>query len=275
MSLPYDKLFIYEVTGEVSLPAFLTGPDYLGCWREGDCSYLFFRAAKEEVLKEYLGPLPGHRYLSETVINYEDWEAGRALEPMSIGGFHLCPVWAEPAPGPGEDVIRLDPGVAFGSGFHPTTRMCLALIDQLYQQEALPEVLDLGTGTGILSLACLARGANRVVAVDHNNLAIDTARKNAGHNGREAQVEFICDDVLKYAAHPADLALGNIYHGVLRELLTEPGFLTKRWYILSGLVGTEVDKLLTQMQSLPLEPVAVLDDNLWFAILARRGSDPI
>ncbi len=272
--VPYEKLFIYEISGDVSLPPALAGPDYLGCWREGDCSYLFFTATKEEALKNHFQPVTGPQYLSETIINYEDWEAGKALEPMSVGGFHLCPLWDDPAPAPGEALIRLDPGVAFGSGFHPTTRMCLALISQVYDYQLLPRVLDLGTGTGILSLACLARGARDILAVDHNNLAIDTARKNARHNRREANIDFICGDVLEYAARPADLALGNIYYGVLRDLLAQPGFLNKSWYILSGVVGTEIDKLLTLMRDLPLEPVNVLDDNLWFAVLARRRNLP-
>ncbi len=265
---PYKKLYIYEIHGELTWPD--QSEDFLGCWREGDCSYLFFTDKKETTLKELLGEREAWRYISETEINYEDWEAGHPLVPFRIADFYLCPIWEQPQPQPGDHLIRLDPGVAFGSGFHPTTKLCLRLIHDLYRTEVLPRVLDLGTGTGILSLACLAKGATHVLAIDHNNLAIDTARRNARYNHLEEQITLICGDVREHLAQPADLVLANIYHALLAEILERPEFLNKPWYILSGLVGTEVNKILTQLQALPLEVKEVLDDNLWFAILARH-----
>jgi ribosomal protein L11 methyltransferase len=266
---PYEKLFIYEILGEFNLPA-VAAENFLGCWREGDCSYLFFTQKKETEVKKLLGEIEAERYLSETVIDYEDWEAGHPLVPMRIADFYLCPLWEKPQPRQGEHLIRLDPGVAFGSGFHPTTKLCLQLISDLYQKASLPRVLDLGTGTGILSLACLAKGAERTLAVDHNNLAIDTARQNARHNQAEDKITLACGDVLDYLHEPADLVLANIYYAILREILEQERFFDKPWYIISGLVGTEVDKILTQISQLPLEVEQVLDENLWFAILARN-----
>ena len=267
---PYEKLFIYEIQGEFNLPATAADEDFLGCWREGDCSYLFFSQKKESEVKESLGEGQAERYLSETQIDYEDWEAGHPLVPMRVADFYLCPLWDQPQPHPGEHLIRLDPGVAFGSGFHPTTKLCLQLLSDLYDKVSLPRVLDLGTGTGILSLACLAKGAEGTLAVDHNNLAIDTARKNARYNQAEDKITLACGDVLEYLHEPADLVLANIYYALLREVLEQERFLNKPWYIFSGLIGTEVDKILTQMRQLPFEVVQVLDENLWFAILARH-----
>lgn len=268
---PYEKLFIYEILGDFNPAPAGALEGYLGCWREGDCSYLFFTQKKEAALKNQLGQSEAQRYLSETVINYEDWEAGHPLIPLRIAGFYLCPLWEEPQPLPGEHLIRLDPGVAFGSGFHPTTKLCLQLIDEVYRRAgALPRVLDLGTGTGILSLACLAKGARTSLAVDHNSLAISTARQNARHNQQEDKLILACGDVLEYLHEPADLVVANIYYALLQEVLAQERFLDKPWYILSGLVGTEVDKILTLMRPLPLEVVKVLDENLWFAILARN-----
>ena len=265
---PYKRLYIYEIQGEFYLPDAVG--DYLGCWREGDCSYLFFTQKKEAEVKKILGEDQADRYLSETEIDYEDWEAGHPLIPMRLADFYLCPVWEEPQPQPGEHLIRLDPGVAFGSGFHPTTKLCLQLISDLYRKNNLPQVLDLGTGTGILSLACLAKGARKILAVDHNNLAIETAGKNARHNQAEDKITFACGDALAYLHEPADLVLANIYYALLQEILKQEVFLHKPWYIFSGLIGTEVEKILTQMRQSPLEVVQVLDENLWFAILARN-----
>ncbi|OPX18857.1 MAG: hypothetical protein BZ151_12390 [Desulfobacca sp. 4484_104] len=267
---PYQYLFIYEIAGEITLGPPLDLKNYLGCWREGECSYLFFTCKMDLALKAFIGEDQSERYLSETVINYEDWEAGYPLKPRSIAGFYLCPTWEPCETPPGEHLIWIDPGVAFGSGYHPTTKMCLELINEVYKREYLPRVLDLGTGTGILALACVARGAAQVLAVDHNNLAIGTAIKNVQYNRQEHCITLICDDVLKYCGTPADLALANIYYGAVRDLLDQDSFLDKKWYILSGLMGTEVDKVLTQMKTMPLEPEIILDDNFWFAVLARH-----
>jgi ribosomal protein L11 methyltransferase len=267
---PYRKLYIYEIQGEFTPPPSAAVGNFLGCWREGDCSYLFFTQKKEDAVKKLLGESQAQRFLSETEIDYEDWEAGHPLVPMRVADFYLCPLWEKPQPKPGDHLIRLDPGVAFGSGFHPTTKLCLHLIHDLYLHAKLPRVLDLGTGTGILSLACLAKGAEHTLAVDHNNLAIDTARQNALHNQAEAKFTPACGDVLDYLHEPADLVLANIYYALLREILEQERFVNKPWYIFSGLVGTEVDKILTQLRQLPLEVVQVRDENLWFAILARN-----
>ncbi len=161
-SCPYQTLYIYEIKGELLLPSWLAAAaDYLGCWREGDCSYLFFSCKREAEVKKLLGDHQADRLLSETAINYEDWEAGQPLRPLKIADFYLCPLWEEGPTEPEGHLIRLDPGVAFGSGCHPTTRLCLRLIHQVYELDHPATILDLGTGTGILSLACLAKGRAR------------------------------------------------------------------------------------------------------------------
>ena len=90
---PPEKLFVYEIQGRVQPPAGLTGEDFLGCWREGDFSYLFFSRPRGAEVKAWLAAGPAGRYSSETVLNYADWEAGQPLKATSLAGFHLCPVW--------------------------------------------------------------------------------------------------------------------------------------------------------------------------------------
>ena len=219
---PPEKLFIYEIEGRVYPPDDLTGADFLGCWREGEYSYLFFPRPMEEAVKAWVATLEGARYSSESVMNYTDWEAGQPLMKTSMAGFHLCPVWEDPTPGPGEAVIRMEPGLAFGSGYHPTTRTCLTLLRRVYDTDTPRQVLDLGTGTGILSLAALALGAERVVAVEYNELAVLTCARNLKHNQRRAEVDLIQADARHFAHLPAGLALANIHLDVLLDLLERP-----------------------------------------------------
>ena len=268
---PPEKIYIYEIAGRVHPPAALTREDFLGCWREADHSYLFFSRKREGAVKAWLSTQAEARYSSETVLDYTDWEAGQPLKPLSLAGFHLCPVWETPRPAPGETVLSLEPGLAFGSGYHPTTRMCLPLLRRLYELDKPREVLDLGTGTGILALASLALGAARVVAVEYNDLAVRTASRNFRHNRRQNEVLLVQADARHFANLPGDLALANIYLDVLLDLLELPDFLNKKkWYIFSGLLGAQVERFMTRLQSTPLEPVLTLDENMWFAVLAGR-----
>jgi len=270
-TMPPEKLFIYiyEIEGRVDPPDNLTAEDFLGCWREGDYSYLFFGRPMEERVKAWVATLPGARYSSETELSYADWEAGQPLQMTSMAGFHLCPVWETPAPGPGEVVIRMEPGLAFGSGYHPTTRRCLELLRRVYEADAPRQVLDLGTGTGILALASLALGAERVVAVEYNELAVRTAARNFKHNQRQGQVHLIQADARHFAHLPAGLALANIHLDVLLDLLDLPAFLDKDWYIFSGIRGIQLEVFLARLTATPLTAVATLDENMWFTVLAR------
>lgn len=272
---PPEKLYVYEIEGRVNPPPEVTGPDFLGCWREGQCSYLFFSSPREQEVKAWLAADPAQgRFLSVTDLNYADWEAGQALKPSRVAGFYLCPVWEEPEPEPGDITLRLEPGLAFGSGCHPTTRLCLAQLRQVYDLETPARVLDLGAGTGILSLAASALGAKRVLAVEYNDLAVHTAARNVRHNGKEQEIFLIHGDARDFAYLQADLALANIHLDVLLNLLKIPDFFNKKWYIFSGLLGTQAESFLTSLAATPLKTLTVRDENLWFAVLAVRQGQP-
>jgi ribosomal protein L11 methyltransferase len=267
---PPEKLYIYEIAGRVYPPEALTKDDFLGCWREGDYSYLFFGSPREEAVKVWVATLPEARYSSESVMNYSDWEAGQPLQKTSMAGFHLCPVWETPTPEAGEIVIRMEPGLAFGSGYHPTTRLCLQLLRLVYDTKTPRQVLDLGTGTGILTLAALALGAERVIAVEYNELAVLTAARNLKHNARPPGVHLIQADARHFAHLPASLVLANIHLDVLLDLLDIPEFLNKDWYIFSGILGAQLEKFLARLEDTPLKALEIRDENMWFTVLARR-----
>jgi len=267
---PPEKLYIYEIEGRVEPPPELSGADFLGCWREADYSYLFFGTPREAQVKAWLSATGAGRYSSETQLNYSDWEDGKPLQAASMAGFHLCPVWEEPQPAPGEIVIRMEPGLAFGSGYHPTTQGCLTLLRRVFETDPPRRVLDLGTGTGILALASLALGAERVVAVEYNELAVRTAARNLKHNQREGEVLLLQADARHFAHLPAELALANIHLDVLLDLLDIPDFLNKKWYIFSGLQGTQMAQFSARLQASPLQMLDTWSENLWFAVLAKK-----
>ena len=127
-----------------------------------------------------LGPI-GEMAVRE--VAEEDWlESWKAqFTPLRVGRFLVRPTWSD-APVPADaTLLVLDPGMAFGTGLHPTTQQCLEAVSGLRLEAK--SVLDVGTGSGILAIAAAKRGASPVVAVDTDPLSIDAARENAERNG--------------------------------------------------------------------------------------------
>jgi ribosomal protein L11 methyltransferase len=115
-------------------------------------------------------------------VDDEDWlESWKAeFVPIRIGAFLVRPTWSKAVAGDAVELV-LDPGMAFGTGLHPTTQQCLEALSTLSLEGR--SVLDVGTGSGILAIAAAKRGASPVVAVDTDALAVDAARENAVRNG--------------------------------------------------------------------------------------------
>jgi ribosomal protein L11 methyltransferase len=251
---PYDELFIYYLEGRVAESALTAIPAYIGTWEEENSSFIFFSTAAEAVIDGVLQSQPSLTLIDRYQMRYEDWQGGRVAAFRS-GRFHVQPPWESagaerPPAGPrraDEIALTLDPGVVFGTGTHPTTRDCLAALETLYGNTPIEIVLDLGTGTGILAIAAARLGSRRVVAVDFNRLAVQTARRNIHLNRVGDRVLPVQGRAEQLVASPADLVVANIHYDVMQWLLQHPGFWEKRHWILSGLLRSqarEVENLL-------------------------------
>ena len=199
--------------------------------------------------KERLYTLIGHLSLIvplelEEEVLEEDWAlAWRAhFTPLHIGRLVIKPSWHNCAAGPGETVLELDPGQAFGTGHHPTTRMCLLLL-QKYLRPGM-EVLDLGTGSGILALAAARLGAGSVLALDTDPLAVKAARENVRRNGLGGAIK-----VRKGTLHPRwgcfDLIAANLTARNILELLPGLSSYLKGGGVLiaGGVIGDREDEV--------------------------------
>lgn len=125
-------------------------------------------------------------------VREEDWaDAWKRFFRVERVGRRLvvCPSWRRYRAAPGEIVLRLDPGMAFGTGQHPTTRLCLALLEEHVRPGG--RVLDLGTGSGILAIAAALLGASEVLALDLDSTAVRVAEANAAANGVEDRVRVL------------------------------------------------------------------------------------
>src|SRR6185369_4716521 len=115
----------------------------------------------------------------------EDWGEGwkKDLRPLDVGRVRVRPSWIDAPPPPGAVEVVLDPGMAFGTGSHPTTALCLAGLSDLLAGRAGASVLDVGTGSGLLAIAARKLGAGRVAGNDEDPIAVEVARENAERNG--------------------------------------------------------------------------------------------
>ena len=158
-------------------------------------------------------------------VDEADWaDAWKAHFPVLRIGRRLVirPTWREHAPRPDDVVLALDPGMAFGTGLHPTTRLCLAAVESLADRGAIAghRVLDVGCGSGILAIAAARLGAREVLGVDTDPIAIEATEHNAALNGPAALVHARTGSLPSGEA-PWDVVLANLIASLL-VTLAEP-----------------------------------------------------
>ncbi|MEO8402151.1 MAG: 50S ribosomal protein L11 methyltransferase [Gammaproteobacteria bacterium] len=176
----------------------------------------------------------------------EDWERVclQHFKSIQFGSrLWVCPSWQTP-PDPDAVNVILDPGLAFGTGTHPTTALCLEWLDQHITAQNL--VIDYGCGSGILGLAALKLGAKRVLAIDNDRQALDATQQNAERNQfTNPEMTTYLPEELGDLAEPADVLIANILAQPLIELAKRFSTLTKTnsKILLSGILIQQVDQI--------------------------------
>ncbi len=268
---PDDPLYIYEVEGILSDPEGFFKENFLAHWREGDSHFLFFSHPQEEDLKTFLKSQSGGTWVRTHTLSYKDWQGGELFDSLSVGKFIFISPWISRPQDPEGVIIRLDPGVVFGSGTHPTTRDCLQALSWIYDREQPRKVLDLGTGTGILSLAAVSLGAEEVLAVDLNPACVRTAEKNAELNNLKTRIKVLEGRAEDYIQEPADLVLANLHFSVIEELVKNKFLFEKKWVILSGLLRSEFLEVKHRLQFPGFEILQEWDSEFtWFTLVGRN-----
>jgi ribosomal protein L11 methyltransferase len=205
----------------------------------------------------------------------EDWGEAwkKGLGPMRIGRAFVRPSWVEAAVPPGMAEVVLDPGMAFGTGTHPTTSLCLAALSDLLAARPGAAVLDVGTGSGLLAIAARRLGAGRVAGNDNDPVAVEVARENAARNGVEVALT-----VEPLAAIPGrfELVVANILANTLVELA--PAIAAKvapgGALLLSGILGPQEDEVRDAYLAAGLRPLPGGDrrEGEWSLLALERPS---
>lgn len=213
---------------------------------------------------------PDPREIDIGLLEDRIWERewlGR-FQPMRFGRrLWVCPGGRTP-PDPAAVIVRLDPGLAFGTGTHPTTAMCLAWLDGAELEGR--EVVDYGCGSGILAIAAALLGARRVIAIDNDPQAVVATRDNAAANGVEARVEARAPGS---STPSADVLLANILAGPLIELAPAFGTAVRPGgrLVLSGILAAQGPAVVAAYAPwFDLAPPAAKDGWLCFSGGRRR-----
>lgn len=206
-------------------------------------------------------------------LDEEDWaESWKAFFwPQKISPrLVVKPTWRDYTPAPGEMIILLDPGMAFGTGTHPTTSLCVRLIETYLKTE--DRVLDIGTGSGILIIAAAKLGAKEALGIDNDSVAVRVARDNFALNQLDpARFQAMAGDLAGGVQRRFDLVLANILSEVILVLLDHvnqvmaPGGL----FICSGIIEDNRRAVLDKMERLGFEILTVRSEEDWVAIAAR------
>jgi ribosomal protein L11 methyltransferase len=239
---PYQDLHIYYLKGRVAGDPAMADPSFIGNWQEEEDAFLFFTQPAADLVYRILENQRHLTLVDEYEMPYDQWQ-GWMPAPFRVGDLEVVPPWNPGVRPAGGDTIILDPGVVFGAGNHPTTWDCLTAIQLAFKQQSVRQVMDLGTGTGLLALAAARLGAGRVVAVDLNGLAASTAQRNVVANDLAATVLVVQGDAKNFMDLPCDLMVSNIHYEIMRDLVTAPGFRTQKQFILSGLLRSQAREI--------------------------------
>ncbi|WP_155591656.1 50S ribosomal protein L11 methyltransferase [Lysinibacillus cavernae] len=216
----------------------------------------------------------GENVVSIVEVNEEDWATAwkQYYHPVKISErFTIVPTWEDYTPvSTDELIIELDPGMAFGTGTHPTTVMCLQGLEKVIKEG--DTVVDIGTGSGVLSIGAALLGAKNVHALDLDEVAVRSAQENVALNKVEDKVAVFHGNLLDTVKEPADVVVANILAEIIMSFtddaytIVKPGGL----YVTSGIIGAKRDdvKAALEASGFVIEEVLLMED--WVAIIARR-----
>ena len=267
---PYNDLYIYYIQGHIKSEYEHYSDDFIGNWEEDEFSFLFFSRPSDKVVEKILSTNPQLAMIDSFYMKYDEWQGG-ALTPMTAGSFLILPPWGKKELRTREYIdILLDPGVVFGTGTHTTTNDCIHALELAFSLNTIESVIDLGTGTGLLSLAAAKLGCKKIIAVDFNQLAVKTALNNIVLNRLEGSILALRGRAEDFICCPADFLIANIHYDIIKQLIDSKGFLEKKMFILSGMLRSQAKDISFRLSKLPVEIINIWEhDGIWHTFLGK------
>ncbi len=260
----YYEFAELQIDGKVIVKGYLFEDNEL------DQKLTFIETGIKELINcfpEWVVQIKGHR------VKEEDWaNAWKAyFKPTRIGKhFLIKPTWEEIIPLPDDEVLELDPGMAFGTGTHATTTLCLEALEEIVRPGQ--KVYDLGTGSGILAIAAAKLGAE-VAGVDLDEVAVRVARANVTLNDVESQVTIYRGDLGTVLQGQAQIVVANIIADVILDLIPDlPRILQPGGdFLASGIILGRSKDVEKGLEEAGMEIIARKEEGSWVLFHARRA----
>jgi ribosomal protein L11 methyltransferase len=239
-----------------------------------------FLAENVEEIKEAINNLVlynidiGKNDVNISEVNEEEWATAwkKYYHPVKISErFTIVPTWEDYTPVSSDElIIELDPGMAFGTGTHPTTVMCIQALERTVKTG--DKVVDVGTGSGVLSIAAAMLGAEKVTALDLDEVAVNSARLNIELNKVHHVVDVKQNNLLDGVEPGAEIVVANILAEVILRFTDDVSSTVKQdgYFIASGIIQPKKQEVKEAMIDAGFEIVETLQMEDWVAIIGRR-----
>lgn len=232
-------------------------------------------AKRLEFLKDNSPFKLGSLEMTASLVDDTDWlnEWRKYYQPIHAGKIVVVPKWINYPKQDDEYIVKLDPGMAFGTGSHESTFMCLSLLNEIEVKDKT--VIDVGTGSGILGIASAVMGARSVEAYDIDDIAVDAARENASLNDIAKVFSADNANLIDKTNNKFDIALANITADILIDLSKSISeYLNKNGkLIISGVIATRKDSVINAFKSKGFSVVKEMAMNDWRAYLMEKNGD--
>jgi len=219
----------------------------------------------------------GANEVSISEVNEEEWATAwkKYYHPVKISNrFTIVPTWEIYKPVDSDElIIELDPGMAFGTGTHPTTVMSLQALEKYMTEDST--VIDVGTGSGVLAIGSAMLGAQHVHALDLDEVAVRSAKLNVKLNKVQDHVEVVQGNLLDTVKEPAEIVVANILAEIIMTFIDNAYRLVRPngYFIASGIIETKKEEVKTALEKagFVIEEVMMMED--WVTIISRKAKD--
>lgn len=240
-------------------------------YREDENFMKYLKYIEESVKNlEQLGFDKGKGIVTTSKVNEEDWENNwkKYYKPTKVGEkIVIKPIWEEHGENPEEIILELDPGMAFGTGTHETTRMCIESLEKHVKEEDV--VFDIGTGSGILGIAAAKLNAKKVIGVDLDEVAVDSAKKNVSFNHLD-NIEILHGDLMEVVKGKCNIIVANIIADIIillskdvKKFLEDGGY-----FISSGIIKDRKEEVVDSLKENGFKIEEIKEQGEWVCVVA-------
>jgi ribosomal protein L11 methyltransferase len=265
-----SKMFVYECWGPQPPGSEPKSAAFLGLWWEPPYYYLFFAGPALPSVRCWLETQPGWQLRDLIELDYDSWQQIAPVE-LQIGPFVIRTGSLSLYHTGSSIPIHIHTGLAFGSGVHPSTQACLMALADLYGRYAPRSAVDLGSGTGILAVACARLGASRVWALDCNPLAARETKRNVSLNRQGHIIEVLVTSGLQAIKARVELLIMNLEWPSLCQVLNGEDWRNFGWVVLGGFLRAQLPDI---QKSLPANANVLFEIELngWMALVLQIRS---